>query len=190
MDILRLALFLGLIAHKLVWERLNRRIGAVQNRPRPAPSYRKQFVKAGKALFLLFLVLQTLFLNVLPISDQPVLVSIVGALLYAIGLATALIGRIQLGDNWTNIEDAKVTSKQLLVSNGIYRYIRHPIYAGDVLLIVGLELALNSWLVVVSLIPLAVIVRQALAEESLLSRSIPGYNDYLSRTRRFIPFIL
>src|SRR2546426_7716758 len=114
MDILRLALFLGLIAHKLVWELLNRRIGAVHNRPQPAPSHLKQFVKTGKAVFLLFLVLQTLFLDVLPISDQPVLVRIVGALLYVIGLATALIGRIQLGDNWTNIEDAKVTSKQLL----------------------------------------------------------------------------
>jgi protein-S-isoprenylcysteine O-methyltransferase Ste14 len=95
-----------------------------------------------------------------------------------------------LGKNWVDLEDYQVLPEQLLVTEGIYRYVRHPIYTGDVLLLVGLELALNSWLVVAVLIPLAVFVRQALAEEALLSRVFPEYAAYCQRTKRFIPFLV
>jgi protein-S-isoprenylcysteine O-methyltransferase Ste14 len=57
-------------------------------------------------------------------------------------------------------------------------------------MLTGLELALNSWLVLTVLIPLAVGIRQALAEEALLSRVFPDYGAYRKRTKRFIPFIL
>ena len=66
-----------------------------------------------------------------------------GLILYTAGLAIAIIGRIELGKNWANIEDYQVLHEQKLVDKGMYRLIRHPIYSGDILLIFGLELALN-----------------------------------------------
>jgi len=81
-------------------------------------------------------------------------------------------------------------SEQALVTSGIYKYIRHPIYTGDMLLLLGLELALNSWLVLGVVLVVAVVVRQALAEETLLSAMVPNYKDYRRRTKMFIPGVV
>ena len=72
--------------------------------------------------------------------------------------------------------------------HSVYRYVRHPIYGGDLLLLLGLELALNSWLVV--LVPMLAfgIIRQAAQEERMLLESLPGYRAYYETTKRFIPF--
>ena len=190
MDILRLVLFLGLIVHKLVWESLKGKLPSQNGEPPRALSWPKRLIKGVKTLALICLALQTLFPTILPISNDPATLQVIGTVIYGIGLATALLGRLQLGANWSNIEDARVESDQALVSSGIYHYIRHPIYAGDLLLIAGLELALNSWLVVGSLALLIYIVKRASVEEFQLSSAISGYAAYQSRTKRFIPFVL
>jgi len=51
-------------------------------------------------------------------------------------------------------------------------------------------LALNSWLVLAVLVPFLIVIKQAIAEENLLTQAIPVYKAYCSRTKRFIPFIL
>jgi protein-S-isoprenylcysteine O-methyltransferase Ste14 len=136
------------------------------------------------------LLIQTLFLNLFPIVTQPDRLRVVGTALYVLGLATAMLGRVHLGRNWANLEDYGVLAQQALVTHGIYRYIRHPIYIGDLLLLVGLELALNSWLVVLVLVPLVVIIRQARAEEQVLAQTFPTYRVYQAQTKQFIPFII
>jgi len=113
----------------------------------------------------------------------------VGGLLFLAGLATAIAGRVALGQSWSNIEDATVQADHALVSRGVYRFIRHPIYTGDSLLLLGLQLALNSWLAVAMLAPLAVFARRAIAEETRLAQVIPGYEAYCRRTKRFVPFL-
>jgi protein-S-isoprenylcysteine O-methyltransferase Ste14 len=77
-----------------------------------------------------------------------------------------------------------------VVSKGLYRFIRHPIYVGDLLLLIGLELSLNSWLVLGVILLLPVVIRQAVSEEKMLMRSLPGYETYCARTKRFIPFLI
>ena len=188
MEPLRVVLFLGLVFHKALWEVLKRRAsdaGPIPLRPRSAKP-----VKVLKGLVLTFLVGQTLFLDLFPISDEPTGLRIIGTVIYFLGLGTAVLGRLQLGKNWVDLEDYGVLPQQALVTTGIYRYIRHPIYTGDLLLLWGLELALNSWLVLGIGIPLAVVIRQALAEEGVLARAFPGYEEYRARTKRFIPFLV
>lgn len=190
MEIIRFILFLGLLLHKLLWEVLKRRDKAprvwkaASNRPS------RWLAKSIKALVLLFLVVQTLLLELLPITDHPTALRMIGTFIFFMGFATAVTGRLHLGQNWVDLEDYQILPKQLLVTNGIYRYTRHPIYTGDVLLLVGLELALNSWLVLGVAIPLLLIIRQALAEEALLSQAFPAYRAYCSQTKRFIPYLL
>src|SRR5581483_1986990 len=111
----------------------------------PDRSPRVKLIKFGKIVVLALLIVQTLFLNVLPISNDPVLVQAIGLGLFLGGLALAISGRVQLGTSWANIEDSQSVGKRNLVQEGIYRYVRHPIYTGDILLLIGLELALNSW---------------------------------------------
>jgi protein-S-isoprenylcysteine O-methyltransferase Ste14 len=190
-DLLRIILFLGMLSHKLVWEILKRGEGvppqAVQ---KPSGFGLKSIVKLGKSLALLFLVVQTLFLNVFPISEQPSLFRFVGTVVYFLGLSTAIVGRIQLGRNWANLEDYQVLPEQSLVRTGIYSLIRHPIYIGDVLLILGLELALNSWLVLGAVALLVIVIMQAHKEETVLSKTFPGYEAYRKQTKMFIPYII
>lgn len=178
----------GLLVHKLFWEIMKRREKAARSASR-RPSLAVQCVKLVKIAVLLFLVVQALFLDLLPISEKPSVLRVVGASVFLIGLATAIAGRWQLGDNWVDLEEYQVVPRQAVVAHGLYRYIRHPIYTGDLLLLTGLQLALNSWLVLGVCVPAAVIIRQAYAEEALLLRDLSGYDSYCRRTKRFIPFV-
>ena len=150
--ILKLYLLAGLVAHKLVWEVLKRRQLSPRDRvttPRASTKTTPQvrLVKLIKVAILLGIAVQTLLPDVLPISAEPYALRLVGTLIFTIGLAIAIRGRTELGTNWSDIEAAEVLRKHRIVSDGPYKYIRHPIYVGDLLLLTGLELALNSWLV-------------------------------------------
>jgi protein-S-isoprenylcysteine O-methyltransferase Ste14 len=187
--LIRVVLVLGLAAHKLLWEVLKRR------RPQVVPERGPRglmtvVAKTVKIFVLTFLVLQTLFLDILPIAAEPAAVRGIGFGFFLCGLAFAMVGRLQLGRNWADLEDYTILPDQMLVARGLYRYVRHPIYAGDVVLLMGLELALNSWLVLGVVPVVLVVVRQAFAEEHLLQRVLPGYAEYCTRTKRFIPLIV
>jgi protein-S-isoprenylcysteine O-methyltransferase Ste14 len=190
MDGLRLTLASGLIFHKLLWELLRAKARRPQNQSTRSPTLRSMFVKAVKAAVFVFLIGQTLFLGLFPISEEPGHLRNAGAVIFFVGLSLAILGRLQLGKNWLDLEDARVRSDQSLVTGGVYAYVRHPIYGGDILLLFGLQLALNSWLVLAVVIPLVIVIRQVLAEEALLLRAFPGYVSYCARTKRFIPFVL
>ena len=189
MGLFRLFLFSGLVLHKLLWEVLKRRSKHPKAKKRQFHLV-KHGIKCLKVIVLVFLAVQTLFLDIFPISYQPSLLRLLGTVIYLVGLNTAMIGRIQLGKNWVDLEDYQVLPGQSVVSNGLYHYLRHPIYTGDVLLLIGLELALNSWLLLATPILILVVVRQALKEEALLSRQLPGYSEYCKKTKMFIPFVL
>ena len=149
-----------------------------------------RLVKLAKIGALAFLMAQTLCLEVLPIAREPGGLRWVGVAIFVLGLATAMVGRVQLGRNWVDLEDAQVLSGQSLVAYGVYRYIRHPIYAGDLLLLAGLELALNSWLVLGAALLGAVVLQRTRVEEAFLSHRLAGYQAYCARTKRFIPFVV
>lgn len=188
MDPLRLYLLGGLLLHKAVWEVLKRRHPASAGGAQ-AKTPLARAAKVVKVAILVGILVQTLVPDVLPILAEPAPLRATGAVLFTLGLAVAVIARFQLGDNWSDIEAGQVKPDHQLVAAGIYRWVRHPIYAGDLVLLAGLELALNSWLVV--LVPaLAVVVyRQTLKEERALAASLPGYADYCRRTYRFVPFL-
>jgi protein-S-isoprenylcysteine O-methyltransferase Ste14 len=79
-----------------------------------------------------------------------------------------------------------------LVTGGIYRYIRHPMYASLLGLTWGTALkSLSPFTVVLALVASAALAATAIAEETEnLARFGAAYRDYMRRTRRFVPFIL
>jgi protein-S-isoprenylcysteine O-methyltransferase Ste14 len=187
LDLLRTYLILGMLAHKLVWEVLKRRPSSKTAKPATALSVK--VVKAVKVAILLALFAQTLLPDILPISSQPGILRLTGATLFTVGLAMAMTARLQLGRNWSDIENAGVLSGQVVVGEGLYRFVRHPIYAGDLLLLVGMQLALNSWCVLLAVLFVPVVFRKAVQEERMLIRKLPGYEAYCRRTKRFVPFV-
>ncbi|QQS41683.1 MAG: isoprenylcysteine carboxylmethyltransferase family protein [Acidobacteriota bacterium] len=185
--LLKIYLLTGLVAHKAVWEYLRIRSGSrpVENRTAGI-----SLVKAIKVLILLGIIVQTLLPDVFPVLDEPFYLRVVGTALFTVGLIVAILGRVQLGDNWANIETGQVLEEQQVVSRGLYGYVRHPIYTGDVLLLLGLELALNSWLVLGILFLAPAVFLKAVKEEEMLVRELPGYDSYRARTKRFVPYLI
>jgi protein-S-isoprenylcysteine O-methyltransferase Ste14 len=185
--ILKLFLFSGLVLHKVIWELLRKR-GGTETEEQKSPSL--TLVKAVKIAILLGILVQVWLPDVLPISEDPFAIRVIGTAIYTAGLLVAIAARFQLGDNWSNIETGQVLTHQQVVSRGIYSYIRHPIYTGDLLLLLGLELALNSWLVLGVLVLIPVVLLKAIKEEQMLQRELAGYGDYCRETKRFIPFVV
>jgi protein-S-isoprenylcysteine O-methyltransferase Ste14 len=79
-----------------------------------------------------------------------------------------------------------------LVTVGIYRYIRHPLYGSLLLLAWGVFFKSVSWgTLVLILVATAALLATALAEEGENCQFFgPAYRAYMTRTKRFIPFVV
>jgi protein-S-isoprenylcysteine O-methyltransferase Ste14 len=113
----------------------------------------------------------------------------VGILLCVAGLALAVWARVYLGRNWGMPMSLKENPE--LVTTGPYRFVRHPIYAGMLLAMLGSSLVLGSlWLVVFVFFAIYSIVFAVRNEEQLLTKQFPNeYRDYRKRTKKLIPFV-
>ena len=82
---------------------------------------------------------------------------------------------------------------QKVVKNGPYKLIRHPAYAGAILTLTGLGLALQSWgavLITLLIFSLAYGYRIHIEENALILKLGNEYMNYMKRTKRIIPYIL
>ena len=188
--LLRIYLFAGLAAHKLLWEVLKRRQGpsSVQKAGGNTPFLR--MVKAGKIAITVALFVQLFLPDILPITHDTLVPRVAGAILFTFGLLIAILARLELGSNWSDIETGQVKQNHMLVNHGVYRYIRHPIYTGDLALLLGFELCLNSWLIIAAVIIAVPTIYKAVREEKVLAETVTGYQAYREQTKRFIPFVI
>jgi protein-S-isoprenylcysteine O-methyltransferase Ste14 len=83
----------------------------------------------------------------------------------------------------------EVGEGQKVVSTGPYALVRHPMYAGALLLFVGAPLALGSWWGLLAIVPMtAILIVRLLDEERYLVRNLPGYEAYCAKVRyRLLP---
>jgi protein-S-isoprenylcysteine O-methyltransferase Ste14 len=139
-------------------------------------------VMLGSLAFLVFPVLDHRF----GWSPVPPSVSIVGNML--IGLGYLFIFFV-VRENSYAASTIQVADDQRVVSTGPYALVRHPMYAGALLLIIGLPLALGSWYGVFGIIGFVpVLIWRLSDEERFLTRNLPGYAEYVSKVRwRLIP---
>src|SRR5271169_6522387 len=83
----------------------------------------------------------------------------------------------------------EVASDQKVVSSGPYAWVRHPMYAGALVMLLGIPIALGSWwgvLVLVAMLP--ALIWRVLDEEKFLEENLPGYVEYRQNVRyRLIP---
>lgn len=113
----------------------------------------------------------------------------VGLGLFLIGLGGAVWARLNIGKNWGMPTTLKENPE--LVTTGPYRFIRHPIYSGILLALLGTALATSfSWLLVLGLCGVY-FVYSAFVEERNLTRQFPqAYPIYRQRTKMLIPLVL
>ncbi len=87
----------------------------------------------------------------------------------------------------------RAVEQHTVVRNGPYRRIRHPSYAGAILILAGIGLAVVSWAAVLVLLAAAAVAYgyRIRVEEAFLVRELgPEYVAYMKETKRLIPFLL
>lgn len=147
---------------------------------------------AGSRVAIIIIVLLLVRLRVLKghtaVTNDPWLEAI-GLAVFVLGLALAVWARIYLGRNWGVPMSRKQDPE--LVTSGPYSLVRHPIYSGIILGLIGSAVAISLyWLVAVVLIG-AYFIYSATVEEHNMAQLFPDkYPRYKSSTKMLIPFVL
>ncbi len=111
-----------------------------------------------------------------------------GGLLLLCGGLLALAGVFNLGRNLTPFICPKESA--VLLEQGAYRLVRHPIYSGILQLSFGWALLVHGWLTLLyAVILFMVFDRKLRREEEILARIFAGYAAYAAKVRRLIPFV-
>ena len=121
-------------------------------------------------------------------SHMPPDVALAGDALMMLGwLAIFFVFR----ENTFTSATIELAPDQKVISTGPYALVRHPMYAGAIVMLVGMPIALGSWwglLVIVAMIP--ALIWRLFDEEKFLARNLPGYAEYQKKVRhRLIPLV-
>jgi protein-S-isoprenylcysteine O-methyltransferase Ste14 len=121
-------------------------------------------------------------------APLPPYVSLAGDALVALGF---LIIFFVYKENTFASATIEVAPEQKVISTGLYKLVRHPMYMGAVFLLVGIPLSLGSlWGLFVIALMMPALIWRLLDEERFLARNLPGYTEYQDTVRhRLVPFI-
>jgi protein-S-isoprenylcysteine O-methyltransferase Ste14 len=121
-------------------------------------------------------------------SPVPLAFSVVGDTLVAIGLGLAMLAVIQNSYAAANVA---VEAGQKLITTGLYGFVRHPMYLGALIMMIGIPLALGSWWGLLVLIPGGLLlVLRIRDEERMLTQELDGYRAYTQQVRyRLVPYV-
>jgi protein-S-isoprenylcysteine O-methyltransferase Ste14 len=121
------------------------------------------------------------------VSSSPIVHGL-GAALCVAGVALAIWARRRIGRNWGAPMSLRVDHE--LVTDGPYRFVRHPIYTGLLLAMLGSALAGQLWWAAILIVSTVYFGASALIEERMMGRLFPlEYPQYRKRTKMLIPFL-
>lgn len=121
-------------------------------------------------------------------SHMPPYVALAGDVFVVLGwIAIFFVFR----ENSFSSATIELAPDQKVISTGPYGWMRHPMYAGGLVMLLGMPLALGSWwgvVLFVAIIP--ALIWRLLDEEKFLARNLPGYVEYQDRVRyRLLPLV-
>lgn len=121
-------------------------------------------------------------------SDVPTAVVLIGNALAAIGLGITMVVVIQNSYAAANIT---VEADQTVVSTGLYGLVRHPMYFGALVMLIGMPFALGSyWALLVVLLDLILLATRIVDEEKALTDELTGYREYTEKVQsRLVPHV-
>jgi protein-S-isoprenylcysteine O-methyltransferase Ste14 len=158
---------------------------ALQGRMRGGPAAEtrvaQKVVIAGLYLSVAAMVVVSVLDHRFGRSPVPTAICLVGDVLVALGLGVMALVIIQ---NSYAASTVQVQAGQTVVATGLYGLVRHPMYTGNVIMMVGIPLALGSYLGLVFVIPgLIVLALRIRDEEKLLAQELTGYREYTQKVR-------
>ncbi len=150
-----------------------------------------RFIQVVAVIYLVVLLL-TALLNQFQIGIvEPHLVfTAIGVVLMAVGVVVRVVAMRTLGKFFTRT--LQIREGHHVVSNGIYRRVRHPGYLGDILLFVGSGVATSNVITTALILGmmLTAYMRRIAVEERMLTDQLgKEYSDYKAKTWKLIPFV-
>jgi protein-S-isoprenylcysteine O-methyltransferase Ste14 len=128
------------------------------------------------------------FLFLPPVIPRSLEMELAGLLIILLGLTLRAWTRLAIGSMYSGYVTVRVN--HILVTDGPYRFIRHPGYTGFVLMALGLALGYSSWigLAAIPCLLLPGLAYRMGVEERLLTEQFGDeYQDYARRSKRLIP---
>ena len=121
-------------------------------------------------------------------SPVPPYVCVLGDVLVALGLYFVFL---VFKENTFTSAIIEIDDEQRVISTGPYALVRHPMYIGALVMLIGVPLALGSWWGLITIVPMVlVLVARLLDEEKFLAKNLAGYSEYQSKVRyHLLPLI-
>ena len=113
---------------------------------------------------------------------------VVGDVLVALGLLAVFF---VFKENTFTSATIEIDPVQKVISTGPYALVRHPMYAGAFIMLLGTPIALGSWWGLFAIIPLVIsVIWRLLDEEKFLAKNLGGYVEYQNKVRyRLVPLV-
>ena len=111
-------------------------------------------------------------------------------IVFVIGAMTNLLGRYFLGKNWGN--NVVIYTDQTLITKGVYKIVRHPLYASIIWMIYSIGVLRSNYMVFLlnTFIFIPFMYYRAKQEENELKKVFKDYETYINKTGMFFPNII
>jgi len=164
-----------------------RRSGFHPSQPR-ADKIAVSFLIAVYIIQVLLIPLDVLHLHLLP--KPGIIVSSLGMLLFLLGW-TVITLSFRENNFAVPAVRCQLERHQVVIDSGLYGIVRHPLYAGMLMMFIGAPLWLESTAAsIFALAHLSVLMARISIEENFLRRNLAGYDEYMCRVRyRLLPFV-
>lgn len=152
---------------------------------------KRSIVETGSMIgfFLAFYLVIRLRIGVIDYFYVPIHIALMVAcwFLLLLGLYVNIKGRMNLGNNWAN--QVRIYKHQSLVQTGVYRWVRHPLYASLIWMFYAASIIYLNWLAFLlnTFIFIPFMTYRAKQEENLLSERFKEYKMYKKNVGMFFP---
>jgi protein-S-isoprenylcysteine O-methyltransferase Ste14 len=112
----------------------------------------------------------------------------IGAVVFMVAIWLLWRSHVDLGRNWT--PTLGIREDHTLVTHGVFKHIRHPMYAAHLLWAIAQILMLHNWIAGFSLLAVTLpqyLLRFSSEEQMMLEQFGDAYKDYMKRTGRILP---
>lgn len=123
--------------------------------------------------------------------DLPNWIGWIGAVLFGFSIWLLWRSHADLGKNWT--PTLGIRSEHKLITDGVFKYIRHPMYSAHLLWAIAQVLLLHNWIAGYSFLIIAVplyLLRVKNEEKMMTEQFGEEYREYMKRTGRVIPRLM
>lgn len=118
------------------------------------------------------------------------ILDIISIIIYIIGTTFNLLGRHYLGHNWGN--NVIIYNDHTLVQEGVYKVVRHPLYASIIWMIYAVGIMCQNYLVIIlnTIVFIPFMYYRAKQEEKELIKTFKEYKEYQKRVGMFFPKLI